>query len=290
MKSEGLVYGFIGIMLVLIFVSTLDDNVVFIGSPLDDGGNVEVAIQDQFSEIIDLKLSKKIADINITLNTSVGDYFVNISSGVAPQVDDLVCFKENESFYQGNVLSVVSLGGSNYQIRLDKPLDYAFTTLGGCSIREDNWAVNGAVTPQVFSVSPSGLNNVSWDITRVILGCIGDGVGASNEAPDLSSFFTMLAVPNGIIFRVVDGFTKNIFSASDNFHLSLESYDITFYDKNRLGFYGVSTRRTFSGQEKNGVTIRLNSESSDRFDLVIQDDLTDMEECHAIAQGHKVDR
>lgn len=281
---------FVLVFLILIFGAVIFSSGVFVISPLDVNGNVEVAIQDQYSEIIDLKLSKKIADINITMNTNIDDKFVNISSGVVPIVYNSVCFKENESFYQGNIISVISLGGSNYQIELDKPLDYAFTTLGGCSIRTDNWAVDGSIIPQIFSVSPSSLNNVSWDVTRVIFGCIGDGVGASNDAPDMSSFFTTSIIDNGIVFRVVDGFTKNIFSAYDNFHLGLEAYDVIFYPKNRLGLYAVTTRRSFNGDDKNGVTIRLNSETNDSFELIIQDDLTDMEECHAIAQGHKVIR
>lgn len=276
------------LLLVLIFVSS--NPVVYdVNKKFDVDGNLKVGVHSQHTEIIDLKLSKKIADINITLNTAIGDFFVNISSLVTPNFDDLVCFKENKSFYQGNILGVVNLTANNYQIELDRPLDFAFTTLGGCSIREDNWAVDGSVTDQTFVVSPSGLNNVTWDITRVIFGCLGDGVGASNFAPDMSDFFTTDVVTNGIVFRSVNGITKNIFSAKDNFHLGLESYDVSFTAKSKLGLYGVTSRRTFNGMDKNGVTVRLNSNTSDAFELIIRDDLTDMTECHAIAQGNVVD-
>jgi hypothetical protein len=265
------------------------NNVNIIG-PLEDG-SLPVVVQDQHSEIIDLRLSQIIAEINITSNTSINDLFVNISSGVAPQVSDLVCFKENLAFYQGEVLSVTSLGGDNYEIKVDKPLDFAFTTEGGCSIREDDWAVDGSLSSQTFSVSPSGLDDdVSWDITRVMLVCLGDGISGPDPTPDLSSFFTTDPIINGIVFRSVNGITKNIFNAKDNFHLVSETYDLSFYPANRFGYYGVTSRRTFSGPDKNGVTIRLDAITNDRFDLIIQDDLTDMEECHAVVQGHVVQK
>lgn len=277
------------ILILMTFSLTGCSNTYFITTnPVDDAGNLEVAIQDQHTEIIDLKLSKLISEINITLNTSIDDVYINISSSVPPQSGNLICLKENTSFYQSKILSVASLGGDEYQVLLDTPLDFAFSTNGGCSIRNDNWAVDGSVTPQIFTVSPAGLNS-NWDITRMILVCRGEGVGVSNEIPDSSSFFTMAPITNGIVFRSVNGITKNIFNVKNNFNLEGETLDLNIFDANRLGDYMVSVRRTFNGQDKNGVTLRLNSVTEDRFELIINDDLTDMEECHAYVQGHVVE-
>ena len=68
-----------------------------------------------------------------------------------------------------------------------------------------------------------------------------------------------------------------------------ETYDLSIYPKSRFGYYAVTSRRTFSGADKNGVTVRLNADTDDTFQLIIRDDLTDMEECHAIVQGHVVE-
>lgn len=254
-----------------------------------EDGNLPISIQDQHTEIVDLRLSKIISEINITKNTTIDDRFINITSNVLPSINDLVCFKEGTAFYQAEILSIISLGGNQYTIEVDKPLDFAFTTDGGCSIRDDDWAVDGSITPQIYSVSPSGLyDNVSWDITRVILVCLGDGTTAPDPIPDMSSFFTMDAITNGIVFRSVNGITKNLFNVKDNFHLVSETYDLTFYPASRFGLFAVTSRRSFSGFDKNGVTIRLEAITNDRFDLIIQDDLTDMEQCHAVVQGHVV--
>lgn len=277
-------------LIALIFISGCSKGAYNV-NPTDNKGHVEVAIQDQDTRIIDLRLSQFIANLTLLDNYSINDYYINISSTTPPTTAYEVCLKEGTEFYQGEILQVTSLGGNNYQLLLDKPLDYAYTTAGGCSLRNTDWAVAGSLgNPITFSVSPAKLENVSWDITRIILTCIGDGAGASNDAPDLSTFFTMNAITNGIVFRTVDGETVNIFNAKDNFHLNSEAYDLAIYPKSRAGLFGVAVRRSFNGPDKNGVVIRLDSETSDSFELIVRDDLTDMTECHAVVQGHEVDR
>ena len=197
----------------------------------DSRGNVEVAIQDQFTEIVDLKLTRFLDNLTLLDNYSVDDYKVNVSTtGTVPVIGMSICLKEGLAFYQADIIGVVSLGGNNYEIELDTPLDYAFTIAGGCSLRDNDWAKDGSTTNLIYSVSPEGLDEgTAWDITRVILVCLGDGTSAPDPTPDLSSFFTMDALDNGIVFRRVDGTIKNIFSVRDNFHLVSETYDLSIY-------------------------------------------------------------
>ena len=96
---------------------------------------------------------------------------------------------------------------------------------------------------------------------------------------------------NGIFFRVKNGTTKNIFNAKTNGDLAAHMFDLNYVDDTLgpSGQYGLRGRRTFGGQSKNGVVIRLNSETNDIFECVVQDDLTDLTNFQIIVQGHIVE-
>jgi len=172
------------------------------------------------------------------------------------------------------------------------PVDYMFDITDGCSIGTSNWAVDGSVIDIVFSISPYGnINTTKWDITRIIFKC--DGAGMSNpsdKTPDYTAFFTMDQVTNGAYLRTVDGHTKNIFNVKNNGDMLSRMYDVTINTElNKVGLYTTFARRTFAGQDKNGVTIRLNALGADSLEWVIQDDLTSMVSCVAVVQGHIVE-
>lgn len=245
--------------------------------------NCDVNIQDQTTEIIDLHLSKSVQVLTIVSNTNIDDTTVTISSGVEPTDGNIVCFKEGSAFYQGEILSHAANGG-NWDVVLDTPLDYAFTTVGGCSERSTNLAVNGSVTPQIFTVSPKNLNaEVEWDVVRVM------GQIISSSSMDDGTFGGLSALTKGIVFRVVDGITKNIFNAKTNGDLKAHMYDVSYSDKAPAGKYGLAFRRTFGGQSKNGVVIRLCAVSEDEFQVIIQDDLSLLDKFEVIVQGHITD-
>lgn len=255
--------------------------------PIESNGGVAVNIQDQTSPLIDLYLSQKIADINITVNTSLDDKTVSIESGVAPLVGNLVCFKEGTAFYQGFIISVVSLGGDDYNITLDSPLDYAYTTAGGCSIREHDLATaDGSVNTQIFSLSPFNLDNgTRWDIVRLMFYI------ESSSAMDDGLFGDQTALTNGLVIRRKNGFFQNLFNIKSNGEFAQRAYDRQYAQaaKPPSGTaYSLITRRTFGGQNKNGVVIRLNANDSDSLQALVQDDLTALDHVHIIAQGHLV--
>ena len=66
-------------------------------------------------------------------------------------------------------------------------------------------------------------------------------------------------------------------------------YDVVYSDKAPAGYFGLNFRRTFGGQNKNGVVIRLCADDSDTLQVIIQDDLTDLDDFSVIAQGHIVE-
>ncbi len=226
------------------------------------------------------------ANLTIITNTLLNQQVVSVTTIVTPTTDDMVCFKEGTAFYQGEIINVVSLGGDNYNITLDSPLDYPFSINGGCSLRNSNMAVDGSVTPVVFAVSPIGLIDPQddslgqrWDITRMLCKII------DNNAMDTKKFGGQTALTKGIIFRKKDGVYKNIFNVKTNGDFALHAYDKEFETKAPSGSYEFSVRKTFT---KSGVTIRLNANDSDLFQGIVQDDATGNENMECVLHGHVV--
>lgn len=251
--------------------------------------SVNVEIQDQHSEVIDLLLSELIDDVTIITDTLIDDTDIDIeTTGSVPAVGNLVCFKEQTAFYQGFILAVTPIAGNQYTITMDTPLDYAYTTAGGCSTRNANIAVDGSVTPRVFAVSNDGLT-VDWDITRMSMIMLGSGPVADPE-PDDTRFGTTLPLTKGVVFRSVNGVHKNIFNAKTNADIKLHcGGDLSYQPSNKNGEYSVDARRTFNGQEKNGVTMRLIAADEDQFQIIVQDNLSGMSTFYVNVQGHVVE-
>lgn len=259
---------------------------------ISDG--IDVNVQDQTTEIIDLHLTQYLDDLTIEVDTAIDDTTVRISCDTTPTTSHSVCFKEITAFYQGDIITVTPVSGNVYDIVLDSPLDYPFTTAGGCSLRNPNLAVDGSSTPVIFSVSPSRLNtDVEWDCVRVMFSFIGPGISPSFLQPDDTFFGTQDAITKGIVIRKRNGVNKNFWNAKTNADMKAHMYDVVYTDKNRNSEYGVNCRRTFGGQSKNGVVVRLSNAAdpadADQLQIVVQDDLTDHTNIQAIVQGHVVD-
>ena len=95
--------------------------------------------------------------------------------------------------------------------------------------------------------------------------------------------------PGLTCFEFTTGF-YSIISDLSTYLTQSTHFDATYIDDTLgpSGEYGFRTRRTFGGQNKNGVVIRLDGED-DSFQLIVQDDLTGLTFMEAVAQGHVVD-
>lgn len=246
-------------------------------------GGLDVNIQDQHSQTINLLLARVVQVVTVATAAAIDDMVITLTAAVSPVVGNLICLKEEKSFYQGFIMAVVA-NGSNWDVTLDTPLDYAFTTAGGCSERNSNMAVDGSVTPVEFSVSPGDLQDgVQWDITRIL------ATITSGTAMDDAKFGGIPALTRGIYMRHVNGITKNLFNIKSNQDWRLEAFDVNYSTKAPAGSYGFSIRRTYGGQSKSGVTLRLDAISSDKLSVWVQDDLTGDDTFFMRVQGHEVE-
>ena len=247
----------------------------------------DVSLQNEITPIVDLHLLLKLGDMTILAQGAINDLTIQVSSVVVPVIGDAIALIEagGDAYFQAEILAITPLGGDDYTLGLDSPLDFPFGVTDIGSLDSYDLNVDGSVTPVVFSLGPTGLaSNVEWDITRMLASLIG------STAMDDGKFASIPALLRGIMVREVNGQTKNIFNAKTNGEIKEHAFDLSYADKAPAGQFGMGFRRSFNGQEKNGVVIRLSNESGDGIQCIIQDDLTALNSFKVTVQGNHFDR
>ena len=266
-----------------VILKDLAGRIANITDPDGDGvGGLDVYIQDQHTGIIDLFLMNIEGTFTLASTTTTDTNTFTATGGHGITTGDTVLLQEGIRFSQFIVLNVVT-----NTITVDSPIDVAYTTSATCQRGITNMNVDGSVTPVVFTILPLNLSPTSnqWDIVRMIF-AIQDGSSMD------SSMFGSIAggITNGIVVRQKNGFFQNYFNVKTNGDFALRAYDIAFDDRaSPQGEYFFRSRRTFGGQSKTGVTIRLAGEDDDEFQVIIQDDLTGLDNFSVTAQGHVVE-
>lgn len=253
--------------------------------------DVNVNINDQTSLQLNMYLAEVLDTVTITTNTSINAETIRIeTTGTTPAVNNFICLKENERFSQIEITSVSAISGNIYDIGLAMPLDYAFTTSGGCSIQNVDLSVDGSTTPVEFKISPSGLSNsdgtsYEWDITRMCISMV------LTTAGDDGLFGNISTLTNGVMFRQVNGVTHNLLNVKENSDFRiLSGIDLSYPTRSSGGGdYAMASRITFAGQDKRGVTVRLVASTDDKFVVTVRDDLTSIAKFRIMLQGHIVD-
>ena len=121
-----------------------------------------------------------------------------------------------------------------------------------CQDAATSVAINGSVTPVIFSIKP--LPGQSGDITRLTM------VTTSSNNSDLTTFGGSSALVVGLTLRKkrADGTFKNIYTYRQNFDMVIHGFDSGIFEpKGGNSIHGFASRVTFAGQDKHGVTVRL---------------------------------
>lgn len=246
--------------------------------PISDSfGSAKVAVQDLGSELLDLFMCISLNSVSIAIDTSIDDQDITFSPGHGFVVGNTVCLKEGHRFYQGVVLAV-----NVNVITVDTPLDHAFTTsaIGERTTKELN--VDGSVTPVIARITPAFLTpELDFDITAVSI-----FIEDTAAAIDTSLFGALPALTNGVVFRKVDGTTKNIYNIKTNGDIIHTSQIWSFVDKAPAGSVGLVAMKQFNGQGNSGVVVRLNSVLQDQLNIIINDDLTGLDKFNIKVLGH----
>ena len=242
--------------------------------------SVDVYIQDQNSPDIDLYMHQALNDGNLlAVDTVIDTSTITLTAGHGAVLGNIICIREGVHFTQFEVLSVVV-----NVVTIDSPMDKLYTSAGATvCISNKNMNVDGSVTPVIFRIEPLPLCGIKWDITRIM------GSILSTTSMDDGKFGGLTALTKGVVFRKKNGIYKNLFNAKTNGGLRARMYDVAYATKAPAGLYGMSFRRTYAGQSKAGVTVRLDAADSDELQVIIQDDLTGLDTFNVIVQGHLVE-
>jgi len=103
-------------------------------------GSLDIAVQDQTSDIVDYLLCVQIADLTLSADGSIDDTTISVTDGSGVVDGTYVCIQEDTRAFQAKVLS----GGGTNTLTLDTPLDYAFTTSALVANRNPSLNVDGS--------------------------------------------------------------------------------------------------------------------------------------------------
>lgn len=244
----------------------------------------DVKIQDQSSELLSLYLGEIKDTITVLADIAKNATSVDVeTTGFVPTAGLFICFQEKGKITQFEVSAVTPIAGNQYTLGLKIPSDYPYTTESGCTILDVDMNVDGSVTPVTYQIRPKA--GTKWDITRMMTSMVLTSQG------DDGLFGNLPALTNGVYFRKEDAEdSNNLFNAKENSDFAIEGFDIRYPVRSGgSGSHGMGSRITFSGQNKQGVVIRLDGDSGDNFVATVRDDLTLLGRYRTKIQGHVVE-
>lgn len=251
-------------------------------SPLETSNRgtvgVPVFVQDQTTESLDIPFLLDRGGFTIDGDTTRDSRFFNATAGHNIVVGEVIELVDSSAFMQARVLGVIADA-----IEIDTPINHVY--LGGASGTRstDDMRVDGSVTPQVFNISP--LAGQAGDLTRVILRI------ESNSGMDYTKFGSLNPLSIGCVLRVKreNGDYRNQVNFKTNGDFIEKAYDNINQAKTGGGGFGFVSRLTYAGQSKHGVTVRVDGNLGEEWQLVIQDDLsTGLTLLKMSAAGHEL--
>ena len=157
-------------------------------------------------------------------------------------------------------------------ITVDTLMNHAYTVAGTVGVRStSDMKVNGSVTPSIFSIKPLPGQKADFNGFNINM------ISISADTMDFSTFGGRAALTRGIVARVrrAGGDFRNLFNIKTNGEIIRSSVDHDFLSpKGGNTNNGFHASIVFNGQMNNGVTIRLDGDLGEEFQLVVQDNLT----------------
>lgn len=229
----------------------------------DRGGlGVPVFVQDQTTGSLDVPFLLDRGTFALDGGTTRGSRFFDAVSGHGIVIGETIELADSTTFMQAKVLGVTVDA-----IEIDTPINHVYLDAGTGTRSTDDMRVDGSVTPQVFSILP--LEGQAGDLTRVILRI------ESTSNMDFTKFGSLAPLTNGCVLRVKEknGDFRSQVNFKTNGDFIEKAYDNINQTKSGGGGFGFVSRLTYAGQSKHGVSIRIDGDREEEWQLVIQDKL-----------------
>ena len=239
------------------------------------GYSVDVALQDQNSPIVNWILHNDLETLTLAANTIVDQNTITLQAGHSTVVGNIINLLGNNSFYQGTVTNV-----AGNTITLDIPVDHVFLTTDHITRGNGNANVDGSGTRVLFHGHPPP--GQLWDITYFSIVMLDDA------AMDDSKFGSLAALTNGLCLRKKNNVYDNIGVAKNNLDFKAQGCNVTYWEKSGGGEYSIQAVCRFAGQQNAGVTVRLDGDTDEEIEMIVQDDLRNLTQISSVVVGHVV--
>lgn len=236
-------------------------------------GVLNVYPEFKFDIPADYYLYKLVTTQTITSNVTIGDTVINVADTTGVVVGHAITFYEGQFMYQSIVKATTGTS-----ITLSSPIDFAYTTAAIVETGLWNMAVDGSSTPQIFYIkSPPAASIHIHTINCSML---------DSTAMDDGLFGGIPALTNGIIFKFVNTIVKNLALIVNNLGFWEIGFTTDYSLKAPSGQYGFKARRFVP--DINGTAVFLTFVDHAQFQVIIQDNLTDLDLLSCTINGHMV--
>jgi len=189
--------------------------------------------------------------------------------------------------FEANVVSIVNQVGYD-EITINFPVARVYAA-GSALVGEvnHNMAVAGSAgSPVSFRLPIAGFTTIGsaiiLDVTSVTVSIM------SNTQMDDGLFGDLAALTNGVQLRVWQaGVITNLWNATRNHKFSiLGGYGFRYTTAAPAGLYGMISEIRYGGQQNRGVVLRLNMDTDDYIELLVQDDISGLDHMCVTVRGH----
>lgn len=242
-------------------------------------GAIDIHDADVHNNIINRYLHQHTGTSStLTVASSIGDYQLTLASVVGFSVGDPIHINTT-SVERTHPLITAIVGNT---LTLDRELDYAHSIGDTVEVTITDMAsqIGTMATPEIYWAGPPA--GEVWHITRLLFEM------THGTAGDLGLFGNLTALSNGVVLRVyVGGAYYTLTNWKDNSDMKVDMFDVEFDPRSGGGgSYGTTGRGTFI---RTGAVLRLDGDLGDRFEVLVQDDITALVSFTMKVQGHPED-
>lgn len=244
------------------------------GIPSDKYGHVEVALQDQFTDIINLYAINIKGTTTLASAADADDTEIEVASATGAVIGEAFNISED-----GKTEQCIVSGIDGTTITVSCPLNRDFTTAAVVEFGAWNANLDGSSDAKTFSIKPPA--GIKWDITGINFN-ITDAT-----AMDDALFGGATALTNGILVRRADGTNTKMLEVTNNGGFGEQHCTMMYSDKAPSGSNGLLISLDITN--KFGVTVRLDGDYDDELQLLVRDNLTVLTKFVMTARGHEVE-
>ena len=241
-------------------------------------GALNIHDADVHNIIIDRYLHEHTATQTTLTVATVGDgteYTITVASATGFVIGDYIHI--NTTSFETTHPVITGIAGNVFT--LDRRLDVAHSigdTITKAVIDMSSQAGTMAA-PIIYEAWPEP--GVTWHLTRILFEM------THGTAGDLGLFGNLASLGNGVVLRArINGQHGTLTNWKANSEIKTDMFDVVFDTRSGGGgTFGTSGRGTFT---EAGAVLKLDGDNDDRFQVLIQDDITALSSFSMKCQGH----